>query len=96
MVKVSNFKVIVEQDSEGYFVASVPAIPGCHTQGKTYEEALKNIKEAIGLCLEVASEDLGYRAKIDLEEVKEGCECESVFPAEKRDNFLKLFPLLVG
>jgi len=71
MVKVSNFKVILEQDKEGYFIASVPAIPGCHTQGKTYEEVLKNIKEAIELCLEVALEDLAYQTKIDLGEEKE-------------------------
>lgn len=52
MPKVLNFKAIIEQDEEGFFVASVPAIPGCHTQGKTYEEALENIKEAVELCLE--------------------------------------------
>ena len=65
MVKVSNFKVILEQDGEGYFIASAPAIPGCHTQGKTYEKALKNIREAIELCLEVASDNPAYRAKIN-------------------------------
>lgn len=65
MPKVLNFKVIIEQDEEGYFVASVPAIPGCYTQGKTYEEALKNTKEAIGLCLEVANTDPSYKARID-------------------------------
>ncbi|MEI7961846.1 MAG: type II toxin-antitoxin system HicB family antitoxin [archaeon] len=40
----------------GGFIASVPALQGCHTQGKTKNEALKNIKEAIELCLEVKSE----------------------------------------
>lgn len=55
----------MEQDEKGYFVASVPAIPGCHSQGKTYEEALENIKEAIELCLEVANTDPTYKAKID-------------------------------
>lgn len=63
-----NFKVIIEQDSKGYFIASVPSIPGCHTQGKTYEEVLKNIKEAIKLCLEVANSDSNYRSKIDFDE----------------------------
>lgn len=70
MPKILNFKVIVEQDESDYFVASVPAIPGCHSQGKTYEEALKNIKEAIGLCLEVANADPAYKSKIDFR--KEG------------------------
>jgi len=65
MPKVLNFKVIIEQDEDGYFVVTAPAIPGCHSQGKTYEEALKNIKEAIELCLEVANSDCTYKAKID-------------------------------
>lgn len=68
MAKVLNFRVIIEQDEDGVFVASVPAISGCHTQGSTYEEALKNITEAIELCLEVAKVDEKYRAKIDTNE----------------------------
>ncbi len=66
MPKILNFKVVLEQDEDGIFVASVPSIPGCHAQGDTYEEAIKNIKEAIDLCLEVAKEDKKYYAKIDL------------------------------
>lgn len=38
--------VLVEQDEAGYYVAEVPALPGCLSQGKTMEEALNNIKEA--------------------------------------------------
>jgi predicted RNase H-like HicB family nuclease len=68
MPKVMNFKVILEQDGEGYFIASAPAIPGCHTQGETYEEALENIKEAIELCLDVAKENKSYKNKIDFTE----------------------------
>lgn len=64
-MKILQFKVLIEQDEDGWFVASVPAIPGCHTQGATYEEAIKNIKEAIELCLEVAKEDKSYYGKID-------------------------------
>ncbi len=45
--------VIVEQDEFGYFVAEVPALPGCLTQGKTHDEAIANIKEAIEGWLEV-------------------------------------------
>ena len=66
-----QFKVIIEQDENGVFIASVPAIPGCHTQGDTYEEAVKQIEEAIELCLEVAQEDKSYREKIDFSETKE-------------------------
>jgi len=43
----------IEQDELGYYVAEVPALPGCLSQGKTYEEALKNIKEAIEGWIEV-------------------------------------------
>jgi predicted RNase H-like HicB family nuclease len=45
--------VIIEQDESGYHVAEVPALPGCFSQGKTREEALANIKEAIEGWLEV-------------------------------------------
>ena len=45
--------VVIEQDEDGYFVASCPSIQGCHTQGDTLEEAITNIREAMGLCLEV-------------------------------------------
>lgn len=45
--------VVVEQDETGYYVAEVPALPGCLSQGKTRDEALVNIKEAIEGWLEV-------------------------------------------
>ena len=51
-----EYKVLIEQDEDGYYVASVPELPGCHTQGKTLEEARKRIKEAIKLCLDVHPE----------------------------------------
>lgn len=71
MDKNLQFKVIIEQDENGVFVASVPAIPGCHTQGDTYEEAVKGIEEAIQLCLEVAKEDKEYKEKIDFSEISD-------------------------
>lgn len=56
-MKVMDFKVLLERDEDygGYFV-TCPSIPGCHSQGKTVEEALANIREAIELCLEVMRE----------------------------------------
>lgn len=42
-----KFRVLLEQDEDGYFVAQVPEMPGCISQGKTREEALKNIRDAI-------------------------------------------------
>lgn len=55
-MKERKFDVVLEKDEEGWFIADVPALPGCHTQGKTKKEALKNAKEAIELCLEVMEE----------------------------------------
>ena len=45
--------VIIEKDEAGYYVAEVPALPGCLSQGRTYDEAVTNIKEAIEGWLEV-------------------------------------------
>ena len=62
--KLQQFKIIIEQDEDGYFVGSVPTLPGCHTQAKTFPELKKRIREAILLCLEVAKTDLRYRKSI--------------------------------
>jgi len=53
-----EFSVIIEQDSEGYYVATAPALRGCHTQGKSLDEVMERIREAIQLCLEVQGEDV--------------------------------------
>ena len=47
------FNVIVEKDADGFFVASVPELRGCHTQAKSLDELMNRTKEAIELCLEV-------------------------------------------
>lgn len=46
-----NFNVLIEQDEDGWYVASVPTIPGCYTQGKTLEQARTRIRQAIRLSL---------------------------------------------
>ncbi|WP_424947151.1 type II toxin-antitoxin system HicB family antitoxin [Candidatus Spongiihabitans sp.] len=51
-----KFNVTVERDEDGAWVVECPAIPGCVSQGKTREQALDNIEEAIALCLEVRAE----------------------------------------
>lgn len=48
-----EFSVIVERDKEGYYVASVPEPPGCHTQASSLDKLIERIQEAIELCLEV-------------------------------------------
>ncbi len=47
-----KYRVIIEQDEDGIFVAEVPSLPGCISQGKTRSEALKNIHEAIEIYIE--------------------------------------------
>lgn len=56
VAKELQFKIVIEQDENGFFVASVPELPGCYTQGKTLEEVRKRIKEAIELVLESDSD----------------------------------------
>ena len=48
------FDVVMERDDEGYYVASVPQLPGCHTQARSLDELNQRIREAVELCLEVA------------------------------------------
>jgi predicted RNase H-like HicB family nuclease len=48
-----QFDVVIERDQEGYYVASVPQMPACHTQARSLDEVTQRIREAIELCLEV-------------------------------------------
>ena len=50
---MQEFSVIIEKDEDGYFVASVPALRGCHTQANSLDFLLKRTREAIELCLDV-------------------------------------------
>jgi predicted RNase H-like HicB family nuclease len=54
-----EFNIIIERDEEGYYVASVPELRGCHTQAKLPDMLMKRVREAIDLCLEVE----GHRPK---------------------------------
>jgi len=49
--------IIIEQDEDGYYIVSCPSFKGCHSYGKTIEEAMENIKEVIEMCLEELEED---------------------------------------
>jgi predicted RNase H-like HicB family nuclease len=51
-----TFGVTIDRDEDGVYVVECPAIPGCVSQGKTKDEAIKNIKDAIKECLEVRFE----------------------------------------
>jgi predicted RNase H-like HicB family nuclease len=52
-----EFSVVIERDEEGYYVGSVPALPGCHTQARSLDELMDRVREAIALCLEVKAEE---------------------------------------
>ena len=52
-----EFKTVIEKDEDGWFVVTVPALPGCISQGKTQRDAIKNIKETIELHLRSLAED---------------------------------------
>jgi predicted RNase H-like HicB family nuclease len=47
-----DFSVIIERDSEGFYVATVPGLPGCHTQARSLDELIGRVKEAIQVCLD--------------------------------------------
>jgi len=52
-----QFDVVIEKDADGYYVASVPRLRGCHTQARSLDELLVRIREAIEVCLEVEGDD---------------------------------------
>ncbi len=52
-----HLPVIVEKDEDGFFVVECPLLKGCYTQGETLDEALKNIREVMEMCLEEEEED---------------------------------------
>jgi predicted RNase H-like HicB family nuclease len=58
-----EFTVIIERDSEGWLIGTVPQLKGCHTQAKTLDKLIERIKEAILLCLEVETE---HRKQLEL------------------------------
>jgi predicted RNase H-like HicB family nuclease len=64
-----KFPATLERDEDGVWVATCPSIPGCISQGHTREEALANIKEAIGLCLEVRAER-GLPLTVEMQQIE--------------------------
>ena len=66
-----RYTVVVERDEDGMYVAYCPALQGCYTQGETYEEVMKNVREAIELNIE-ARKEMGEEIPIEtaIEEVE--------------------------
>ena len=53
----TEYTVVIEKDQDGYYVGSVPALPGCHTQGKSIDQLLERMQEAVALWLEANGEN---------------------------------------
>lgn len=53
-----EFNVVIERDADGWYIGSVPALRGCHTQAKSLDKLMVRIREAIELCLEVQGDKL--------------------------------------
>ncbi len=71
MVKTLKLPVVITQDEDGFFVAEVPILRSCFTQGKTKEEAISNLKEVIYLYLEnIAEEGESIPEKYSLEQIE--------------------------
>jgi predicted RNase H-like HicB family nuclease len=67
--KRREFNVIIERDPDGYFVATVPELKGCHTQAKSLDLLMKRVREAIELCLEVEGDSAGASEFIGVQRV---------------------------
>jgi predicted RNase H-like HicB family nuclease len=52
--KTREFVIVIERDEDGWYVASVPELRGCHTQARSLDELTQRIREAISLCLQTA------------------------------------------
>jgi len=68
-----KFAITFEQDEDGYIVVSCPALPGCHSQGRTKEEAITNVREAIrGYIASMRKHGEPIPSIMDVEEVEVG------------------------
>jgi predicted RNase H-like HicB family nuclease len=64
-----EFTVVIERDEEGYYVADVPELVGCHTQARSLDTLIERIREAIELCLEVGGKDTPFRELIGIQRI---------------------------
>ena len=64
-----QFSVIVERDADGYYVATVPELRGCHTQARSLDTLMKRVREAIALCLEDGNGRLGKTEFIGVQRI---------------------------
>ena len=64
-----KFTVVIEQDEEGYLVATVPALRGCHTQAKNLDALMKRIRQVISLCLEEEKNPSGALELVGIQQI---------------------------
>lgn len=64
-----KFTVLIEQDEEGYYVATVPASRGCHTQAKTLDTLMKRVREVVELCLEDEKNHVGPLELVGIQQI---------------------------
>jgi len=64
-----EFSVIIERDGEGFYVATVPELPGCHTQAKSLDKLLERVREAILVCLDARGEPAGAPEFVGIQRV---------------------------
>ena len=64
-----KFTVLIEQDEEGYFVATVPALRGCHTQAKSLDTLMKRAREVIELCLQDTNNHVGPLELVGIQQI---------------------------
>ncbi|MFH0964383.1 MAG: type II toxin-antitoxin system HicB family antitoxin [Planctomycetota bacterium] len=64
-----QFSVVIERDAQGYYVATVPELRGCHTQAKSLDTLMKRVREAIDLCLEVEGSDEGSNEFVGVQRI---------------------------
>lgn len=70
MVKPGRkFTVVIERDEAGFYVASVPALPGCHTQAKNLDTLMRRVREAIQLCLDDTEAVVGKLELVGVQQI---------------------------
>ncbi len=72
MEQKRKFTVLIEQDEEGYYVATVPALHGCHTQAKNLDTLMKRVREVIQLCFEEHDRELGSLELVGIQQISVG------------------------
>lgn len=70
MENETDFTVLIEQDEDGLYIARVPEIEGCYTQGKTLEEAVNRIKEAVEVCLQADREEINPMRFVGIQKIR--------------------------